>query len=175
MIGWVYWVPVASSLLSRIDVPFPFISRWRNGERTEDLPQTLVDHGTSFCVDPQRPCSRNLAMLKVSPPSSRCGHDMHRRVHRAISPKGARPRARLLSPWMTGAHSKWTFKRSSIAFYPTAALSPAHLADHQHRITIRQLAFLARLEGQCPEQFVAFVYRVHTFFAQGGFRLPVGA
>ena len=96
-------------------------------------------------------------------------------VRRAISPKSARPRARLLSPWMTEAHSKWTFKRSSTAFYPTAALSPAHLDYHQHRITIRQLPFLARLEGQCPEQFVAFVYRVHTFFAQGGFRLPVGA
>ena len=45
---------MASSFLSRIDVPFPFISRWRNGERTEDLAQTLADHGTSFCVGPQR-------------------------------------------------------------------------------------------------------------------------
>ena len=46
---------------------------------------------------------------------------------------------------------------------------------NQHRITICQLPFLARLEGQCPEQFVAFVYPVNTFFtAQGGFRLPVG-
>ena len=70
---------MASSLLSRIVVPFPLISRWRNGERTDDLAQTLVDHGTSFCVEPERPCSRSLAMLKVSPPSSRCGHDMHRR------------------------------------------------------------------------------------------------
>ena len=73
-------VPVASSLLSRIVVPFPLVSRWRNGERTDDLAQTLVDHGTSFCVEPQRPCSRSLAMLKVSPPSSRCGHDLHRRT-----------------------------------------------------------------------------------------------
>ena len=63
-------VPVASSLLSRIVVPFPLVSSWRNGERTDDLAQTLVDHGTSFCVEPQRPCPRSLAMLKVSPPSS---------------------------------------------------------------------------------------------------------
>jgi len=62
-------VPVASSLLSRIVVPFPLVSRWRNGERTDDLAQTLVDHGTSFCVEPQRTCPRGLAMLKVSPPS----------------------------------------------------------------------------------------------------------
>jgi hypothetical protein len=58
-------VPVASSLLSRIVVPFPLVSRWRNGERTDDLAQTLVDHGTSFCVETQRPCPRSLAMLKV--------------------------------------------------------------------------------------------------------------
>ena len=63
-------VPVASSLLSRIVVPFPLVSRWRNGERTDDLAQTLVDHGTSFRVEPQRPCPRSLAMLKASPPSS---------------------------------------------------------------------------------------------------------
>ncbi len=31
---------------------------------------TLVDHGTSFCVEPQRPCPQSLAMLKGSPPSS---------------------------------------------------------------------------------------------------------
>jgi hypothetical protein len=36
------------------------------------------DHGTSFCVEPQRPRSRSLSMLKVSPRSSRCGHDLHR-------------------------------------------------------------------------------------------------
>ena len=43
---------MASSLLSRIVVPFPLISRCRNGERTDDFAQTLVDHGTSFCVEP---------------------------------------------------------------------------------------------------------------------------
>jgi hypothetical protein len=63
-------VPVASSVLSRIIVPFPPVSRWPNGERTDDLAQTLIDHGTSFCVEPQRPCPRSLVMLKVSPPSS---------------------------------------------------------------------------------------------------------
>src|SRR5262245_59790439 len=46
-------VPVTSSLLSRIVVPFPLVSRWRNGERTDDLAQTPVDHGTSFGVEPQ--------------------------------------------------------------------------------------------------------------------------
>jgi hypothetical protein len=63
-------VPVASSLRSRIVVPFPLVSRWRNGERTDDLAQTPVDHGTSFCVGPQRPCPRSLATLTGSPPSS---------------------------------------------------------------------------------------------------------
>jgi hypothetical protein len=50
-------VPVASSLRSRIVVPFPLVSRWRNGERIIDLAQALVDHGTSFCVEPRRSCS----------------------------------------------------------------------------------------------------------------------
>jgi len=30
-------VPVVASLRSRIDVSFPLVSRWRNGERTDDL------------------------------------------------------------------------------------------------------------------------------------------
>jgi hypothetical protein len=51
-------VSVASSLLSRIVVPFPLVSRWRNGERTDDLARTLIDRGTSFCVEPQRPCPK---------------------------------------------------------------------------------------------------------------------
>ena len=46
-------VPAASSLLSRIVVPFPLVSRRRNGERTDDLAQTLVGHGTSFRVERQ--------------------------------------------------------------------------------------------------------------------------
>jgi len=44
----------------------------------EDVALSSVDHGTSFCVGPQRTCSRSLGMLKVSPPSLRCGHDLHR-------------------------------------------------------------------------------------------------
>ena len=63
-------VPVASSLLSRIVVPFSLVSSWGNGERTDDLAQTLVDHGTSFCVEPQRPCPRSLGKLKVSRPAT---------------------------------------------------------------------------------------------------------
>jgi hypothetical protein len=63
-------VPVATSPLSRIVVPFPLVFRCRNGERTDDLAHTLVDHGTSFCVEPHRPCPRSLAKLEVSPPSS---------------------------------------------------------------------------------------------------------
>jgi hypothetical protein len=63
-------VPVASSLLARIVVPFPLVSRWRNEERTDDLAQTPVDHGTSFGVEPQQACPRSLAMLKGSPPRS---------------------------------------------------------------------------------------------------------
>ena len=35
-------VPVASSLLSWIVVPFPLVSRWRNAEPTDELVQTLV-------------------------------------------------------------------------------------------------------------------------------------
>ncbi len=46
-------IAVASSLPSRIVVPFPLVSMWRKGERTVDLAQTLVDHGTSFRVEPQ--------------------------------------------------------------------------------------------------------------------------
>jgi hypothetical protein len=42
-------VPLTSSLLSRIAVPFPLVFRRRNGERSDDLAQTLVDHGTSLC------------------------------------------------------------------------------------------------------------------------------
>jgi hypothetical protein len=37
-----------------IVVPFPVISRSWNGERTIDLAQTLIFHGTSLCVEPQR-------------------------------------------------------------------------------------------------------------------------
>jgi hypothetical protein len=44
----------ASSLLSRIVVPFPLGSRRWNRERIDDLAQTLIDHGTSFCLEPQR-------------------------------------------------------------------------------------------------------------------------
>ena len=61
---------MASFLLSLIVVPFPHISRCRNQERTDDLAQTLVDHGTSFCVEPQRPCPRSLGKLKVSRPAT---------------------------------------------------------------------------------------------------------
>jgi len=60
--------PRAGIVKSRIVVPFPLVSRWRNGKRTDDLAQTLVDHGTSFCVEPQRLFPRSLAMLKESPP-----------------------------------------------------------------------------------------------------------
>jgi hypothetical protein len=60
--------PLASSLLSRIVVPFPLVSRWRNGERTDDLAQTLIDHGTSFCVEPQRPCPKPRTTLRASRP-----------------------------------------------------------------------------------------------------------
>src|SRR5208282_4294652 len=46
-----------------IVVPFPVVSRWWNGERTIDLAQTLIVHGTSFCVEPQRSCPRRRTAL----------------------------------------------------------------------------------------------------------------
>jgi hypothetical protein len=60
--------PLASALLSGIIVPFPLVFRWRNGERTNDLAQTLVDHGTSFCVGPQRPCTKSRSTLRACRP-----------------------------------------------------------------------------------------------------------
>src|SRR5437763_908774 len=59
-------VPVASSLLSRIVVPFLLVSTWRNGERADDLAQTLVDQGHDSVsslndfVREALPCSRYL-------------------------------------------------------------------------------------------------------------------
>jgi RHS repeat-associated protein len=47
----------------RFAVPFPVVSRWRNGERTADLAQTPIDHPTSFCVDHQRPCPTSRTRL----------------------------------------------------------------------------------------------------------------
>jgi hypothetical protein len=60
--------PLASSLLSQFVVPFPLVSWWRNGERTDDLAQTLIDQGTSFCVEPQRPCPKPGTTLRASRP-----------------------------------------------------------------------------------------------------------
>ena len=45
-------------------VPFPHISRRRNGERIDELAQTVVDHGTSFSVELERPRSRSLAISR---------------------------------------------------------------------------------------------------------------
>src|SRR5262249_56072059 len=38
-------------------------------ETPPDAPAAAFDHGTRFCVETQRPCSRSLVQLKVSPPS----------------------------------------------------------------------------------------------------------
>src|SRR5208337_2625154 len=51
-----------------IVVPFPVVPRWWNGERTIDLAQTLIVHGTSFCVEPQRSCQRRRTTLHGTRP-----------------------------------------------------------------------------------------------------------
>ena len=59
---------LASALLVLIVVPFPVVSRWWNGERTIDLAQTLVDHGTSLCVDLKRSCPNPRTTLRATRP-----------------------------------------------------------------------------------------------------------
>ncbi len=66
--GWKQWFAHGRSTgglfsLLLIVVPFPVVSRWWNGERTIDLAQTLIVHGTSFCVEPQRSCPRRRTAL----------------------------------------------------------------------------------------------------------------
>src|SRR5208337_3379984 len=61
-----YRWPLLSLLL--IVVPFSVVSRWWNGERTIDLAQTLIVHGTSFCVEPRRSCPRRPIALHGTQP-----------------------------------------------------------------------------------------------------------
>jgi hypothetical protein len=80
---------VASSLLSRIVVPFPHISRSRNGERTDDLAQTQVitaHHSVSSLSDPARdasPCSSYLRAARDV--DTTC--TVRRNVHESLATK----------------------------------------------------------------------------------------
>src|SRR5262249_33510647 len=52
---------------------------------------------------------------------------------------------------------------------------PSFSIRHQHRILVRQLLFLARLQGQSPDQLVPLVDAVDALFPQHGLRVGVGA
>ena len=55
-------------LVVRVGVPFLRLSRGWNEERINDLARTLVDHGPSFRVEPQRSCPRRRTALHGTRP-----------------------------------------------------------------------------------------------------------